>query len=991
MPNNTELIHIPLNAGQREDIDPKLLPQGLLRRAKNLRLRKAGRLGLRRGYGQLGTTDIAGTTIRFFDVASHAGVILGFGTTNPLATGPEAVFVYDAARFRWRAETAHASRPRQFSCVSDVLQLFRPSFAKTDEALLYDIAVSSGRVALVYEGDDADKLVFVHIFSSSTGALLFETTVSNRVRPRVSTAGTTFVFAWQDLTGDVWGSTFTPASSTALSAEVLIHNAGSTTEGMDLVPVSGASECLLFVVDGGFGLFYRYDGSLAGLAFGTLSRADVTHGSVSSVSGGTTAIAFRRSGGTYELQSFDTATLTTATGPTALFGGATGARPPGIVRKNTTTLVVSVAIPDTYDHQLKVDTRNVTTHVATVQQTFREVSQQSKPFVSSDGQYVGVISPYGKGGLVSFSAVFDIEYGRTYEAVMHRGYAVDALPGWLGSVVTDGTRHYAVMVADDLSCSHIPVVVSFRLMSPERRQTAQQGNLLFTAGGAIGEWDGQRWVEAGFFDAPVIVSATPSNGAGALTSDSEYSYVAHYEWPDARGNRHQGPVSDPVLVTLGAADDTVTIVVTTEHNSRRTPGSDTAGKVVISRTKAFPDRTHRRCAQAYSSSAYAATVSVTDLASDDEISTQEVVYTQGARGSLSGPLQHDAPSPAEYLWATRERILGGGLPDRSSFQESKRLFPGEPVNWSQFPGFFGAVGQGRLVAVCSQDDLDFVFTNARTFVIGGAGPDDNGNGEFAAPRELPGDSVGVRDWRSVVVDSKGIWFKSFAQRLHMIPRGGGAAEWLGQPVRDTIEAYTSMTSASVCPTDNTVVWTCNNAAGTEGVMVAHDCRTGDWYVDTMTELGSAAIQAAITHTTGLMLLVVANNVWTQRSINDTQAGVTLDGLISYDDGVTFTSMGDAPFSVSGAVGSTFACQWYPARRKGDRYVLRFDVASTTVGSIPYSFTTGTIAPWGAEGWGKLVAVTLTSEVSSDGLLFSNLTLEVAAAKRSSRKSAAQRK
>lgn len=990
MANNTELIHIPLNAGQREDIDPKLLPQGLLRRAKNLRLRKAGRLGLRRSFRALGTTDISGTTVRLFDVASHAGVLIGFGTTNASATGPEAVFVYDTARDKWRAETSHASRPRQFSCVSDTLQLFRPSFAKTDESLLYDIAVTSGRVALVYEGDSADGLVFLHIFSSVTGALLYETSVAARTRPRVAVAGTTFVFCWQDSTGDVFGVTFNPASSTAISAETLLHNSGGVSDGVDLSSVSGASEVLLFVADAGFGLFYRYTAALAGAGFGTLTRTDVTHGGVSSVSGGTTAIAYKRTGGTYELESFTTSTLVTATGPTLLFGGATGTRPPGIVRKNSTTLVVSVAIPDTQDHQLKVDTRDVTTHVASAQTTLREVSQQSKPFASSDGQFVGVVSPYGKGGLLSFAGVFDVEYGRTYEAVMHRGFAVDALPNWLGSVATDGTRHYAVMVADDLSCSHVPVVLSFRLMSPERRQTAQQGNLLYTAGGAVGEWDGQRWVEAGFFDAPIIVSVTPSNAAGQLTNAAEYSYVAHYEWRDARGNRHQSAVSDPFLVTLGASDDTTTVVVTTEHNSRRVPGSDTAGKVVLSRTKAFPDRTHRRCAQAYSSSSFAACVSITDLASDDEISTQEVVYTQGARGSLSGPLQHDAPVASEYLWSTRERIINGGQPDRASFQESKRLFPGEPVNWSMFPGFFGAVGQERVFAVCSQDDLDFVFTIRRTFVVGGSGPDDNGNGEFAAPRELPGDSVGCRDWRSVVAGSEGVWFKSDGHRLYMIPRGGGAAQWLGQPVRDTLEVYTSMTSANVCSLDNTVIWTCNNAAATEGIMVAHDLRTGDWYVDTMTELSTLAIQAATAHL-GLLACVVANNVWLQRSTPDTQAGVTIDGLISYDDGVTFTSMGDAPFSVSGSSGATFSCQWWPARRKGDRFVLRFDVASATSGAIPYSLTTGTIAPWGAEGWGKLVAVTLTAEVATEGLLFSNLTLEVAGAKKSSRKTAAQRK
>ena len=85
MASNTTLAHIPLNGGQREDIDAKLLPQGLLRRATNLRLRKAGRLGVRKGYTALSTQDVDGNTVRMFDVASHNGVLVGFGTANASA------------------------------------------------------------------------------------------------------------------------------------------------------------------------------------------------------------------------------------------------------------------------------------------------------------------------------------------------------------------------------------------------------------------------------------------------------------------------------------------------------------------------------------------------------------------------------------------------------------------------------------------------------------------------------------------------------------------------------------------------------------------------------------------------------------------------------------------------------------------------------------------------------------------------------------------
>lgn len=956
-----ELKNLPINGGAREDIDPKLMPDGLFRRIQNGRLRKTGELGVRYGYRALTANAQGGGTLKAFDVVAHNGRLVAFGSTNASAGGPEKIFTYSEEEGVWVGEDT-GTRPRAFNAVSELTEVFRPPFVKTDEDQLYDIAYANGHVALVFEGHADEGNVYVHIFEPSTGSALYSTTVASRDRPRVVGVGSVFVFAWRDSSaGSVKAATFTVGSSTALSAETVLHNTGTVGDGIDLAAVSGASEFLLLVVrsDTHAATLRRCTTALSVSATGTLTDTDVALGSVVSVSGGRTTVAYRRTGGTYRVESFTTSTLASAVSPASLFGGSSGTRCPGLVRKNATQIVATVSIPDTIDSQLKSDLFTEATLVNVTASTFREVSSQSKPFVSPDGQFVGVVSPHGQGGLTSFTGIFDVEYGRGYECAHHRGYAVDALPGWLGSVATDGTHFWTVFPVTDLNCADMPIVLQFRCMSPERRSTASLGNNLYIAGGYVSCWDGMRNVEAGFFDAPIILSATPSNGIGTLTSSALYTYAVAYDWYDKQGNRHLSPVSDDAHVTLGGSDDTVTLVVSSPKSVRVAAGGDRAAKIIVYRTKAAPDRVARRSVFTFPTGTFAQSVTLVDTASDTEISTQEVIYTEGSRGTLSGPLQHEAAFPTKYLSAGRDRIQNGGLPDPTQWQRSKQAFPGEPIEWSGQDGHFGII-QGRQTAVFSQDDSDYVASEDQIFVVGGLGPDDSGNGEFDAPRALPGDSVGVSDARGVVLAANGTWFPALSRRLYLLPRGGGTAEWRSQQVRDTLEAFPTIVGSAVCTLDDTVVWACNSADNTDRRLVCIDSRTGDWYVDVLTELPSGPIQALCAHD-GRLQLVIGNVVYRQDATFPATAFIALEvvtgsillglgtegygrikrfistgkhkarhkieGTVSFDDGVSYTTAGQcvlAPVTVNAGYGAgdTVSLPWAPKRRKGDRVVLR---------------------------------------------------------------------
>jgi hypothetical protein len=958
-----ELLQIPINAGQREDLDPKVMPDGLFKRVTNARLRRSGELGVRLGYTALTASAFGGGTLKAFDIASHGGDLLAFGSESSDAGGPEKVFAYLPDTNQWKGEDT-GTRPRSLSAITDMRQVFRPPFVKTDEDQLYDIAYANGHVALVFEGHATEGDSYVHIFNPDTGAVLLSSTVTGRTRPRVVGVGSVFVFAWVDSSDDVRACTFTVGSSTALGSETVLHNTGTVGAGVDLAAVGGASEFLLLVVrsDTNVCTIRRCTTGLSVSATGTLTDTDVALGSVVSVSGGRTTVAYVDTSGNYLAESFTTSTLASAVSPVSLFSGATGSRPPGLVRKNGTQLIVTAATADTYDRRLQSQTLTESTLASVSVRTFRETSQESKPFVSPDARFVGVISPHGKSTVKNVTGIFDVENGRGFECGVHRGFSVDARSSWLGSVATDGTNYWAVFPVTDLNCSHMPVVMQFRVCSPERRQTAALGGHLYIAGGAVGCWDGTRTVEAGFVDTPIIVSATASNGAGALSPSSLYRYSVVFDWYDRLGYRHISPVSLEMDMTTGASDDTGTVVVTTPHSIRVAQGSDKASRIILYRTRAAPDLLERRTVFSFPSGTFAETVSLTDTASDDEILTQEIVYTQGTRGVLSGIKEHNAPFPTRYLAAGRDRITNGGLPVPSVIERSKRQFFEEPINWSHAPGFFASV-KGDVTAVFTQDDYECAATEDSLFVVGGAGPDDAGNGEFDAPRAIPSDGVGVTDWRSVVASASGTWFKARPSRLFLLPRGGGSPEWLSQSVRETLEAFPVIVGAAVCSVEQTVTWACLNSAGTAGRLVSVDTRSGDWYVDTLDEIGdgSGVVQSICAHE-GRLHLVVGNVVYRQDitypasefipvtivtgaiAPAGTEGWLRLPDIVttgafkgdhcievdvSYDDEQTYIPTVSAPRELEAgsgateyAVDETVSERWVPRRRKCNRALVR---------------------------------------------------------------------
>ena len=995
MANATELLHIPFNAGAHEEADRKLLPQGLLKRAENVRLRRSGALGVRYGYAAQPNTDDEGSALTVYDVASHGGALLAFGSTISGAGGPTRVHTLTGGA--WRAEDRGDGRERAFSAVSDVRQVYRPTLPalETGQAVAY----AGGYVALVWESPllslTIDLYGHVAVFDPVTGSEILAYSEQDRFIPDVIAVGDVFVFVWLDASNDVRARSFDPASDTALGTETVIASGGGgTIVTLHAAPVSGSStEFIVAYEDGGVGRLLRLNLAFSVLATGTVTGAVSTPFGLVELSG-EVHVAHTVSGpNAVRLETFDTATLSSTTGPTTL------------ASLTLTTTTVGMGVRDgelvvSYVERIGATADDIATlaffvdpatHAVSSSTSRPGVFRESAPFTSADDQFTGV---FASATVVADTdarlfAVADLRESQGLECALARGFGEGTSVSPTTRVVaSDGARYWAVLMQREAQ-GNFPVVVEFRVNSPERRQTASLGGLLYIAGGYLGLWDGQRLTETGYLERPVIYDISDSGTGGSLASGATYSWVAVFEYLDAAGNRHLSEPSDPVSYSSTAtAKD---LIVSTPLSVRGLPATGGNATLLLYRTLAAPDRTHRLTAAVPLEVPAGELVTVTDGRADSDIRDQEVVYTQGARGSLSGPLPHQPPEPARYVWASRDRLALGGLPFASKWQQSKRLFPAEPMQFSSALGFFGSI-RGDVTAVASQDGLDYVFSRNEIFVIEGAGPDDNGNGEFASPRKLPGDDVGCIDWRSVVASAAGIWFQASPDRLYLLPRGGGAPEWAGQPVRETLAAFPVVTAAAVVSNDNVVCWAVQNAAGSAGRLVCHDTRSGEWYVDTLSDLGGP-ITAMCEHESRLAV-VVGGRVYLQDTTFPASTflayGVTTGSVapfgadahgrlvsvtvaaeyrgdcqvqasVSYDDEGSFTAIG-TPFAVSSlSSGDTVELQWWPLRRKGSRFTLRFEVTAPSGGA------------------------------ATEGLLLNNLTLEVQSAKRARRATSGERR
>lgn len=983
-------VAVTYRLGRMDRIDPKLAPFGVLKVGKNLRVRKDGRLGVRHGYQPLTMTTRNGT-LKVFDLFEFGGRLCALG--NDGADGyPTDVFEYlGLSSERWRGTDPTRARVtvNPFTNLREVAGI--PWVQ--DGARVYDAAAGGGYVALLYKGVTTG-VSYLLVVNAANDQTVFHESIGSAAAGtagvRVIWSVNTFYAAHTTGSGqalDIYA--FRPGTDT--SASLLVSPAGSVIDqisAFDLCPVGNPTSGRFAVV---------YDrGSASDLEIKVYNSAGVQVGSTASVSGTDTvhcSLEADEADDTINLLTIETATTarlrtfdfsgSLLDGPTALTSATNGAicRLPALgsfgedlaIVTNTSSTAVRIEFADIDTHALsnadtyarmQARTRPVSGRTAT-QEFSIAFGALLAPDLSTLARATNALVFACEGSIVHVSAR-DYLRARDTPAVSFQSLTRDATTGKLCWPVARDPGVPALR--------GMPVVSLLDYQSAARRQIAKYGGLAYFAGATPAVYDGRVLCEAGFSEVPAVVSATAGSG-GSLTPSGTYSYIVHWEYVFRDGSVILSPPSEAATVTLGGAQNRVTVVVTSPHSVRIAMGDAVAGasvSAVLSRTvweasSSTQGSVFRRVESVGAQigiANYGATVQLVDDLSDADAADEDALYTQAERGALSGPLEHNGPQPCSFITATEARLITGGLSRPFEFQISKGAFLGESIAFSEFSAFFGTVS-GEIRGVHRLDQARLIFTDAALLSVFGDGPDDVGGGALGYPIEIPTPS-GLEDWRSFLEAPDGLWFQLDDSKLFRIPRGGGSPEWLGVDVQDTLSAFPVITATAKHKRDNAGIFACENSGGTAARLLVYDFRTQLWLEDTPVTQTSEGVEAmttlgdSIAYASGGVVYVQSTSSFTDGSSTfiehqattqplypfglggyglihealltlEWRGACTLGARVSFDDGVTFSAL--SSFTLTGlTVGQTKQLKWSLPRDVTSTVVLEFTVTDSGSGA-----------------------------------------------------------
>jgi hypothetical protein len=501
---------------------------------------------------------------------------------------------------------------------------------------------------------------------------------------------------------------------------------------------------------------------------------------------------------------------------------------------------------------------------------------------------------------------------------------------------------------------------ALKLGSSERRPAAEVGGALYITGGLLTEWVGAPNDNGQLF--PIIDTLAGSNTAGGAMANGVYQYRAVMVWEDEKQNTHRSIVSGPAQTTTAGANDTITATVYAAKTLRRNVNLISNPRIELYRTEAGPGELFY-LVNSGAVATFDDTVSIVDTLADASIVDQPTLYTQGETGATSGILDQAPGRPSAFVAATKRRLVLGSAD--TAYQWSQVSFPETPI-WFAEPGVSGDAAQayfddvegGRITGVAALDEVVFVGTADRIYVTGGTGPNLAGVGEFAPPTQLPADT-GFFNALSILETSEGLWFLGSLNTFYLLARGTPSPE-LSRAVQDRLT--TAVVGCGYDHQDNVAVWATASATA-----IVRQLDTKQWFGDTLPFTPTAMHG----HQGHLYAVASDGTVWKQdaTAFGDGAAGATSVALrvatgqigpfemagwgrlavvellgefetaaailaeISYDDGVSWTSLGT--HTVTGlSAGTAFQRQWHPARQRGDRFRVRFTMTpsvSTTEG------------------------------------------------------------
>jgi hypothetical protein len=978
-------ISVPFTFGRADRIDPKLAPAGVLHTASNLRVQKDGRLVSRNGYVPL----TMGT------VVAYDLIEFGSGRLCALAARSGEGFPVDLYEYTgiptatpWRASaqaTDGLIRPAltPFTAPRDVCGVPQPAGGVTN----VDCAAGAGYVATVYN----DRLQVVRASDDQ----VIRAADLNVSSPRICFSVDRFYILAQNGSNDLVLMSYVPSTDTLTTSLATVQSAGASKR-FDIEGVGNPTNSHVILiygeVDGGANdvLIKRYNN--AGVQQGSTLTITVAGSTVSSnfaieadeVDNTVNSVIRDSSGaGAASLRSHNFAN-SLLDGPTSVADGTHHAICRLRARTGWNEHVAVVSTDDTATPDVTVQWIDVDAHTVTATTVIGNAVQRSAVIpASAEGQPSGVVfGGYVEGsGDDSTNALWYASANMVHQATRDLrnsaegassffaplGLSLDTSTGRLAwaslykTSIAGQSKSGAAVFTESFS------ITTLALNSAERRQATMAGGQLYLAGGPVQVYDGRVLTECGFNEVPRIISIT-ADTSGSLTASADYSYVLVFEYALPDGTFFRSPPSLPFDFSTGVGEDESVVTFQGPHSARVALGDALLGSqvtAVLHRTvwdattstqsTTFHEVARTNCTATLA--AYGDDIVEDDGVSDATAATRAVLYTQ------DGPVEDNSPEMATYVSGSSSRLSVGGLARSSEVQESKEQPIDQAVPFSGLSSFFVRCPD-PATGVVSLDGVRLVMSRSDIYAIQGEGPDDAGGGALPPPVAL-GSPSGLRDWRSLLVAPDGVWAQFDDSKLYRIPRAGGAPEWLGIDVQDTLAAFPDITGAARCRQDDTIVFACQNSAGTSGRMVLRSLRTGIWLEDTpplQTSQGIEALSAygdRVAYISGGVVYAQSESGYTDGAssvivtewqtepiypfevggnghIHDIQvtgefrSAGTLAMRVSYDDGVSFEAHDS--FALTGTAGDTIKRRWSLRRSDIQSVVVEFIYTPSTPGA-----------------------------------------------------------
>lgn len=855
------LIQVPLAKGQDSKIEAKVAPQGVLKTLANARMTKLSRVTKRPGAVAKVLTGQSGSAVMSASLPIQAVMPSTPGLAVAKYTDGEDRLYGFGSDSRW---LTHGTLP-PFEAPE---RLPAPAAWGGGTATEVSSAYANGLICMVFASSTDVSAVVYDVATRAIRDVESLDTGTVLRKARVVACGNTFVACWAENTsaesircrsfdtttaGGTWTALQDMTSGlTLLAAQYDFDICAYSSTQIAVAYRKSSTELTLILWNFGAGT----------LADSVDFTADGVGLSVLGATGENIAVAWRdASDDDVKIQTFD-GTLTSVAGPTTV-ATTTAYGPVALLRGTSSVVYVMWNSRSSSDARVSRRSVNTTTHaLGTAAFILHGLFLASKPVaLTADLAYVWgcTDADFQRNYCLCSFEVTNATPIRGVHATVARDTAQhqnDALhlaevpiftlsgqtymawghPRILGDTVQTGASPFIA-----------PATVLMKLRGAARLQSAFVAGLRYIANSLMVCFDGILAVEAGYSIPPQIISVVDV-GSGAL-ADGDYQYVTTLR-TYAADKLVLSQVSDPKTMTgTGGASSTLGIYSPGAERMtdyQRSAASTTGViRVDLWRTKVNQSIFYRVSAAA---GLNAADGGFTDEALDTVIAANPVLYTQGQRGGLSGPLQNDTPPPCRYIWAGKDRVIVGGLEDPSEVQWSKLFFPGEAVHFSNHRSFRARI-PGRVGAVAVLDDVWTVFATDAIFIISGAGPDDTAQGGFDEPRKLSSE-VGCNEWRSLCECPQGLTFQGNDGELHLLPRGFGPVAWIGRAVSDVLATYPVVTSATLVPEEHIVAFTVTTTDGTSGRLLCYDYTqldeqgVGLWSVDTIAG-GAAHISGAL--------------------------------------------------------------------------------------------------------------------------------------------------